>query len=431
VGSCSYTITGLVEADSCYVLAIGTSPNGYRALRGVQGAGLPLSYPRVPKDLVGSAVAAELRLDISWRSNLEADLSHYRVYRRIATVGAWSVYQPYITDTVFVDTDVSGHVAYEYAVTAVDLDGRESFPSDPVLLYPATFDGGLVICDGFAKGHYTEPDQVEQEAWLDSLLGGMGYGVAFSDENGGPITLSDIGQYSTLIWVDDDATEKNISLSEAALDGFASHGANMLISGYRTWFYWTPRSVPTSHLLYREFGLSYYDYSSSFEFVGAFGQNGWPSVQIDPARGPDERRDTPKLTPLPGAQVILTFDSHFDLAGWEGEPVGLIYETPHGKRVLLSFPLYYLTPASAQALITKVMEYFEFSTTFARGDLDHSGTVDLADVIILLDHLFLSLQPLEYPELADVDTRPGVSIGDVFVLIYYLFLDGPAPVTTP
>jgi len=46
----------------------------------------------------------------------------------------------------------------------------------------------------------------------------------------------------------------------------------------------------------------------------------------------------------------------------------------------------------------------------------------------LLDHLFISRQPLAYPELADMDRRPGVSIGDVMVLINYLFRGGPAPV---
>ena len=427
-GNCNLIITGLAEADSCYVLVIGESPNGYRALHGFEGAGLPLLYPRVPEDLTGAAVAAELRLNLSWRANREVDFSHYNVYRRIGIVSSWGLYQQNVTDTTFVDTDVAAHVSYAYAVTAVDQDGHESGMSDGVLLYPATFDGGLVVCDAFAKDHSYDPDQAEQEAWLDSVLGGMGFGVAFSDENGGPLTLSDIGRYKTLLWCDDDVIVKDIALSSAALGEFASQGTNMLISGYRTWLGWSPKAVPTGHLLYREFGLSSYDYSGLPDFVGAFGQNGWPSVQLDPARGVDQRKDIPKLTLRPGAQVILTFDSYMDLPDWEGQPVGIAYETANGKRVLLSFPLYYLTPASAQALLARVMEYFGVSSEFVKGDLDHTGTIDIVDVVILLDHLFISLQPLIYPELADIDSRPGVSLGDVMMLIYYLFLDGPAPV---
>ncbi len=95
--------------------------------------------------------------------------------------------------------------------------------------------------------------------------------------------------------------------------------------------------------------------------------------------------------------------------------------------MLLSFPLYYLTPASATALLAKVMEYFEVGGEFDKGDLDHSGTIDIGDVVLLLDHLFIHQQPLPDPEAADMDSRPGVSIGDVIFLIEYLFSGGPQP----
>jgi len=216
--------------------------------------------------------------------------------------------------------------------------------------------------------------------------------------------------------------------SEAALEEFALHNTNMLISGYRTFVNWSDKSVPSDHLLYREFGLSYYTYTAYFDFIGAHGQNGWPAVQIDPTRGMNEWRDIPKLSPRPGAVVIATFDSFMNLPGWEGEPVGLAYETSNGKRVLLSFPLYYLTPASAQALLAKVNEYFGVIGHYDRGDLDHSGTIDIVDLVILLDHLFISQQPLADPEAADMNGRPGISIGDAFYLINYLFLGGPQPV---
>jgi hypothetical protein len=38
------------------------------------------------------------------------------------------------------------------------------------------------------------------------------------------------------------------------------------------------------------------------------------------------------------------------------------------------------------------------------------------------------MEPLLYPEEADVDGRAGVSIGDIFYLINYLFIGGPSPV---
>jgi hypothetical protein len=426
-GDCDYRISGLSDGQEYYVLAIGESPNGYRAFHGIEGSGTPLLFPRAPAGVAGTVSADQLRLTVSWDSNAELDLSHYNVYRRFAPIGIWALYQDGISGNSFSDYDVVAQVGYEYAVTAVDVDGHESALSEPVLLYPATFDGGLVVADGFVKDHTYDPDQAEQEAWLDTILGGIGYGVVPSDEHGGPVTLSDIGRYGTLIWIDDDVIVKNITLSGPALEEFSQHGTDMVISGYSTWYQWAPKAVPTNHLLYREFGLSNYDYMAHFDFVGAFGQDGWPSVQIDPTRGIREWRDIAKLTPRPGAQVILRFDSYMNLPEWENQPVGLAYETANGKRVLLSFPLYYLTPSSAEALMGRVLEYLGVSGEFVKGDLDHSGTIDILDVALLIDHLYISLRPLPYPELADMDARPGVSLGDVFFLIKYLFLGGPAP----
>ncbi|MEW5795616.1 MAG: M20/M25/M40 family metallo-hydrolase [Candidatus Zixiibacteriota bacterium] len=431
VGQCDVTITGLLTGQTAYILALGVAPNGYRALYGVGASGTPLLYPRAPSSFSGSPHGSQMRVDLTWRSNNELDLSHYRLYRRVRDVGVWLTIQDGITDTSATDYDLTPHVGYQYAVAAVDNDGYESPMSQAVLIYPATYDGGPVIGDGFVKDHDDDPTQAQQEAWLDTILGTNGFGVAPSDEYGGPVTLSTIGQYGTLLWIDDDVIVKNIAASAPALDEFSQHGTNMLISGFRTWYGWSAKSVPTSHLLYREFGLSYYDYTAQFDFIGAFGQDGWPSVQIDPTRGVDEWRDIAKLTGRPGAQVILRFNSLLDLPEWENQPVGLAYETANGKRVLLSFPLYYLTPASATALMTKVFEYFGVSAHFNKGDLDNSGTIDVVDITILIDHLFISQSPLPDPSAAEMDANPGVSIGDVFVLIEYLFLGGPAPSARP
>ncbi len=429
-GDCSFTIPALTDGVEYHILAVGTAPQGYRAFYGIEGSGTPYLYPRVPFGLAGSPSPNQMRLYLTWQPNAELDFSHYRVYRRPGTVGEWQLYQDGVTGTTFSDVNVLPHVGYEYAVTAVDMTGYESPKSSTVTIFPATYDGGPVVADGFVKDHDYDPDQAWQEAWLDTIFGPIGFSVAPSDENGGPVTLSTIGQYGTLVWIDDDVIYKNISQSNATLDEYSKHGTNMLISGYRTWFTWAAKSVPTSHLLYREFGLTSYDYTPYFDFIGAVGENGWPSVQIDRTRGMREWRDIAKLAGRPGSQVILRFDSEMDLPEWEGQPVGITYQTANGKRVLLAFPLYYLTPASATALMAKVFEYFAVTNQFDKGDLNHSGTVDIGDVSILIDHLFISLDPLAYPEDADMDGVHGVSIGDVMYLISYLFLGGPAPVPT-
>jgi hypothetical protein len=426
-GECGCTIDGLSDGVGYYVLAIGESPAGHRAIYGVEGTGTPFRYPRQPRNLIGTASGDQLALELTWEANTELDFSHYNIYRRLGPVGSFRLVQAGLSQLSYVDTDVTGQVSYTYRVTAVDLDGYESEPSATVTMMPATFDGGPVVVDAFSRDQTSDPEQDEQEAFLDSLFGGVGFSLAYSDENGAPVLLSDIGPYSSLFWIDDDNATKNIAASAPALEEFAEHNTNMMIAGLFSFYYWADKTVPSDHLLYREFMLSSYDFWADWDFIGAFGQSGWPSVEIDPARGPDEWRGVAKMVARPGAEVIYTFNSLRDRPEWEGEPVGIAYDGPSGKRVLLSFPLYYLTPSSAQALMAKVFEYFGGAATFDKGDLDGSGTIDIVDLSVLIDHMFINQEPLADPEAADMDGNRGVSLGDAYYLVMYLFAGGPAP----
>lgn len=60
-----------------------------------------------------------------------------------------------------------------------------------------------------------------------------------------------------------------------------------------------------------------------------------------------------------------------------------------------------------------------------RGDLDAlaSGIVDLSDLVILVDHLFIDFNPLRCPLEADLDGQTGVDLGDLIILVDHLFIN--------
>jgi hypothetical protein len=84
-------------------------------------------------------------------------------------------------------------------------------------------------------------------------------------------------------------------------------------------------------------------------------------------------------------------------------------------------------PNNAKAVMGKIMEWFGISKSFTRGDTNGDGDINIADVIFLVNYLFLD-GPAPTPLAAgDADSSGEVDIADVIFLINYLFLDGPPP----
>ncbi|MFA9454221.1 MAG: hypothetical protein ACERK6_09920, partial [Candidatus Aminicenantaceae bacterium] len=87
--------------------------------------------PSAPKGLI--AIAGEDFISLSWDRSRERDLSSYRVWRRPAESGEYTLLTPEgILDSNFTDTSPRKKVRYEYAVTALDQEGNESTRSKSV-----------------------------------------------------------------------------------------------------------------------------------------------------------------------------------------------------------------------------------------------------------------------------------------------------------
>ena len=223
-----------------------------------------------------------------------------------------------------------------------------------------------------------------------------------------------------------------MSNSNAILDWFLVYPTNVMIDGYQTFQNWSSTPVPADHLLRQEFGVTAFTYSSNVGFIGATGDNGWPSVAIQGNRGILRIYSTPIFTPAAGATVIYRMDSHNNDPAFEGQPCGVAYSTPNGKRIVLSFPLYYLTPASATALLEKAKQFFgETTTTSKPGDLNLSGVVDLSDLSMLIAYMTIPGFSIPNPNGADVNSSCNIDISDLSYMISYLIFSSPVPPPAP
>ena len=62
-----------------------------------------------------------------------------------------------------------------------------------------------------------------------------------------------------------------------------------------------------------------------------------------------------------------------------------------------------------------------------RGDVDHSGGMDVADMTYLVARLFFGGPPPPCEDEGDVDGSGGINVADLTYLVAYLFLGGPPP----
>jgi hypothetical protein len=67
-------------------------------------------------------------------------------------------------------------------------------------------------------------------------------------------------------------------------------------------------------------------------------------------------------------------------------------------------------------------------TYFVSGDANNDETVDVSDVVYLINYLFIKGPPPVALPSGDANCDGGIDISDVVYLINYLFIHGPAPV---
>lgn len=425
-GACSQVITGLTEGLMYNFALYGKPADGYRAIAAPVYTEQALSAPRAPRS---PQVEPGLhRINLVWRKGIEQDVAYYRVYRKLSGEPGFVTWQSQVTDTAYSDSVVTAGVKYDYAVASVDNAGHESPKSVVVSSYPATFDGGILVVDEWIQDYAYFPDQSEQLAYWDTIFGETPFVVDTVETGSAKLEKGDAGRFSSIFWFDEDIFTKILSNSNASLDWFLSYPTNVMIDGYQTIQNWSSTPVPADHLLRQEFGVTAFTYSSNVGFIGATGDNGWPSVAIQGNRGILRIYSTPIFTPAAGATVIYRMNAHNDDPAFEGQPCGVAYSTPNGKRIVLSFPLYYLTPASATALIEKAKQFFGESTSTSKpGDVNMSGVVDLSDLSMMIGYLSVSGFVLPNPNGGDVNSSCNIDLTDLSTMISYLIFGSPTP----
>jgi hypothetical protein len=418
-----YDLSGLAQGQT-YCIGVTVIPNeGYPPIDINIEFGTPLSIPRIPSDVVAEPDSAAVIL--SWRANGELDMSHYIIYRK-EEGQLWEVATEEYYDTVYTDTDVISQRSYQYRLCAVDLDANISDSSAIVSCTPASFDAGLLLVDETQSGGIN-PNEAAQFIFYSSLFGELEYSTVFIDDDQ-VLTRSVVGQYKPVFWIDDDDSTRLLINSIDTLNWYLEYDTDFLLAGWSTVFSMTGQTYfYPGYFFYDNFGISYIGECPLTDFIGAAGSPGWPDLEVKPETPHGTRLpDIDIFEAAPGAEVIYTFNSFTSHPYFDGKPVGIAVDTYHGKRIILGFPLYWLTVESAQALTARVLEYFA-EESVCYGDANGDWSVNLLDITYLINYLYKDGPPPPDMNNGDPNGSCTVNILDVTYLISYLYKEGPGP----
>jgi len=95
---------------------------------------------------------------------------------------------------------------------------------------------------------------------------------------------------------------------------------------------------------------------------------------------------------------------------------------------MLGFPLYWLTPESAEALVTRVLQYFDEVSPPVFGDCNGDYRVNILDVTYLINYVYMSGEPPIEMNHGDPNGDCAINILDVTYAISYLYQGGASPV---
>jgi len=301
-----------------------------------------------------------------WQAAPENNIAAYQVYFGTSPLTYDTVYTTADTSLIFSGLETDS--LYYFSVSAVNTDGRESMKYElndaPAI---TTFDQGILIVDD-SEGGYYNPSDSSVDAYYRNLCGNFPVTEYDATQNG-PLTLSMLGKYSSVIWhINKVNIVPKLRSSIVELKQYLQLGGNVLFTVFQPakMFEYTIDLQHTwgkGSFLHDMLKIDSTRYKSSAAFIGSLPLvNGYNMLHVDSTKTfSTYNYHLPYIEALyPSAEgtAVYSYDTDYDSltanGSMKGMPVGVEYRGDYNT-VLLSFPLYYMGSVQAKDLMQYIL----------------------------------------------------------------------------
>ncbi len=303
----------------------------------------------------------------TWKANKESDLIGYKVYLGNMTG---------IYDTVILTSDTSVLIenlikdsTYYIGVSALNDAGYENSiveKSDS----PANVslgNGILIVKD--SRGGFYDPTEQQIDDFYNQICDGFDH-TQFDASSTDKISLGLVGQYSSILWYNNNYNWTQSALNEYAdiLRNYLKLGGNILFAIYypsNTFVNHAefPASFSEGSFLYDCAKIDSIDYKFNTWFSGAKPAiPGYDSIYVDSIKMPAFDFQLPFIeafSPSPEGEIIYLYDTKYDSistqGSYKGKAVGIENKGINKNIITLSFPLYYMKIEQAEEFVYHIM----------------------------------------------------------------------------
>ncbi|MDP8232817.1 MAG: T9SS type A sorting domain-containing protein, partial [Candidatus Zophobacter franzmannii] len=237
----------------------------------------------------------------------EVEIVGYNIYRGTFDGPIVQITPTPVTGTEWMDTGLSNMTEYSYMITAIDEQGFESIPSEVITAWTVDMpmNMGMLVVDETRDmtGTILAPTDEQVDDFYSSVLTGMNYDE-YDYTTEGVVTAELLGNYSIVLWHDDDFSEVFIDDNLNALGSYLLGGGNLIISGWKT-----------AGQMDQDFLKQYFPnitprYNNNSIFLGAY-SDGYSDLVIDQTKVPANWSNALRMT--------YTFPNYLDDALYLGD----------------------------------------------------------------------------------------------------------------